>query len=81
MTLEWKKEAPSAPGTWIRINAAGKPQIYEVFETQGDTLSLEAGLWLTWGSGGAGSSRLVHPGPDQARFLWFGPLPPHEEDL
>ena len=74
----WERKAPDAPGTWVRINIVGKPQLHKVFETDGSTLSLEAGLWMIWGWGG--SERLVHPGPRQAEFLWLGPLPPPPEN-
>ena len=78
--LEWKKEAPNAPGTWVRINVAGKPQLHHVFETRDSKMGLEDGLWMHWGWGG--QTRLAHPGPDHANFLWLGPLPdpPKEEE-
>ena len=71
--MKWERKAPDAPGDWVRINVVGKPQLHNVFETKGGELSLEDGLWLLWGWGG--TSRLVHPGPKQATFLWLGPLP------
>jgi hypothetical protein len=78
---KWKKQVPNKEGLWLRINAAGRPEMSKVFKDS----DLDNKLSIYWGWSPQ-SKILVEKIKDRLnQFLWCGPFseprtPPERTD-